>query len=64
MLDPTAALLPALTQTTDQILIPAAEDTQKLLLKDLFVRELSHIDRYLWLAGRPIPPETLNETNS
>lgn len=59
-LDSTAALLPASTRTTDQSLICPTDDIHYFLLKDLSVDKLNHIDQYLWVAGRPMPPKPLN----
>ncbi|KAJ5825451.1 hypothetical protein N7474_002589 [Penicillium riverlandense] len=60
VLDPTAALLPASTRTVEQTLICPSDDMHSFLQKDLRVDKLNKIDRYLWLAGQPMPPRPLN----
>lgn len=59
-LDPTAALLPASIRTADTTLICPTDEIDNFLKKDLSVDKLNKIDRYLWLAGRPMPPKPLN----
>jgi hypothetical protein len=40
--------------------VSPTEEIQRFLKKDLMVNKLNHIDKYLWLAGQPMPPKPLN----
>ncbi|KXG50589.1 uncharacterized protein PGRI_043560 [Penicillium griseofulvum] len=52
-------LLPASARMNHKLVSPT-EDIQRFLKKDLMVNKLNHIDKYLWLAGQPMPPKPLN----
>ncbi|KGO39460.1 hypothetical protein PEX1_081900 [Penicillium expansum] len=54
-----ARLLPA-SARTDHKLVSPTDEIQKFLKKDLMVNKLNKIDKYLWLAGQPMPPKPLN----
>lgn len=57
-----ASLLPAATRLADDsIQVPSvASAGLDFLAKDLLVERLNNVHKYLWLAGRPMPPRHLS----
>ncbi|KAJ5387742.1 hypothetical protein N7509_010283 [Penicillium cosmopolitanum] len=59
-LDPVTPLLPASSRNLQHALVIPANDISRFLQTDLLVPRLNQIHPYLWLAGRPVPPQPLN----
>jgi hypothetical protein len=53
-------LLPASYQENDEILMLPTTNLSEILRRELSVKRLNRIQKYLWLAGRPMPPRPLN----
>ncbi|CAI7601268.1 unnamed protein product [Penicillium manginii] len=58
--DPVTLLLPASFRNRQHALVNPTIDIQRFLQTDLLVPRLNQIHPYLWLAGRPVPPQPLN----
>lgn len=59
-LDSVTLLLPASSRNRQHALVIPATDIHRFLQSDLLVPRLNQIHPYLWLAGRPVPPQPLN----
>ncbi|KAJ6033775.1 uncharacterized protein N7446_007932 [Penicillium canescens] len=60
-LDPTdTLLLPASARDEHQTVSSPTANICGFLQKDLSCKHLNNIDKFLWLAGRPMPPRPLN----
>ncbi|KAL3465244.1 hypothetical protein BJX64DRAFT_275341 [Aspergillus heterothallicus] len=54
------ALLPASYRDNNEILIYPDTDLTNVLQRELNVDRLNQVQKYLWLAGRPMPPRPLH----